>query len=381
MRDVISHSGGPLCAFDVTPLQQAESSGVGRYTRELLQALEAEPRGWRFGALANRPLAQPGLRMSTPLLGGASRSRRLIWMQTGATEVIRRARPAIAHFTNMVSPLRAGCPTVLTVHDASLVLHPRLHSFRHWLAVRPLLPFMARRASAVITVSESARADIIACLGVRPERVRVIYNGAPDGCRPVLDPAILGAARARYGLPERFCLFVGTLEPRKNAITLIEALAIARQTDPTLALVMAGPLGWKYEATLARIDDLGLRSAVLRLGYVAEGDLPALYSACQAVVYPSLYEGFGFPIVEGMACGAPVITSNVSSMREIAGDAGYLCDPRSADAIARAMLDVTAHPDLARVLSDLGLARASGFSWRRAAAATLDVYESVMDNT
>ncbi|MEO6062512.1 MAG: glycosyltransferase family 1 protein [Thermoflexales bacterium] len=372
-----TRAGAPLCAFDLTPLQLAESSGVGRYTRELLRGLEAAPGGWRFGGLANRPLALSGLRLTTPLLPAAPGPRRLIWIQTGARVALRRARPAVAHFTNMVAPVWAPCPVVLTVHDASLVLHPKLHAFRHWLAVRPMLPLMARRASAVITVSESAKADIVACLGVRPDRVRVIYNGPSDQCRPVTEPDVIRSVRQRHGLPERFFLFVGTLEPRKNALGLINALAIARAVDPEMAVAMVGPLGWKYEATLVRIERLGLGRAVHRLGYVADGDLPALYSACQAVVYPSLYEGFGFPIVEGMACGAPVITSNVSSMREIAGQAGYLCDPRSPEAIARAMLDIAGNPELAAGLRAKGLVRAAQFSWRRAAAETLTVYESV----
>ncbi len=369
---------GPLCAFDVTALQQAEASGVARYVRELLRALEAHPRGWRFGALASRPLAQAGASLATPMLSAPTRHRRLIWMQTQAPGVLRRARPALAHFTNMVAPLRAPCPIILTIHDASLVRHPELHSFRHWLAVRPLLPLMARRADAVITVSHSARTEIASVLGVPPGRVHVVHNAPPAHYRPVRDGAALRMARERYALPERFFLFVGTLEPRKNALALIEAVSIARKTVPDLALVMAGPLGWKYEATLARIDELGLGQAVLRLGFVADADLPALYSLCDGVVYPSVYEGFGFPIVEGMACGAPVITSDASAMREIAADAAVLVEPGSPDALARAMRDVRGNPDLAAALRARGRIRAADFSWARAAVETLDVYDAVV---
>jgi glycosyltransferase involved in cell wall biosynthesis len=369
---------GPLCAFDVTALQQAESSGVARYVRELMRALTRDPRAWRFGALASRPLVQAGARLDMPMLSGPTRGRRLIWMQTQAPGVLRRARPAVAHFTNMVAPLRAPCPIVLTIHDASLVRHPELHSFRHWLAVRPLLPLMARRADAIITVSRSARDDIVSILGVRPDRVHVVYNAPPAHYRPVRDATALKEARERYALPERYFLFVGTLEPRKNALALIDAIAIARKTVPDLALVMVGPLGWKYEATLARIAALGLSLAIRRLGFVADADLPALYSLCDAVAYPSLYEGFGFPIVEGMACGAPVITSDASAMREIAADAAILVPPGDPDALARAMLDVRGSPVLAAALRDRGRIRSADFSWTRAADQTLDVYDDVV---
>jgi glycosyltransferase involved in cell wall biosynthesis len=378
---MISHAEetpGPLCAFDVTALQQAESSGVARYVRELARALQSDPRGWRFGALASRPLTQAGAALGMPMLSGPTRGRRLIWMQTQAPGVLRRARPAVAHFTNMVAPLRAPCPIVLTIHDASLVRHPELHSFRHWLAVRPLLPLMARRADAVITVSRSAREDIVSILGVKPDRAHVVYSAPPAHYLPVRDEARLRMIRERYALPERFFLFVGTLEPRKNALALIEAIAIARRTVPDIALVMVGPLGWKYEKTLARIDALGLGQAILRLGFVVDADLPPLYSLCEAIVYPSRYEGFGFPIVEGMACGAPVITSNASAMREIAADAAILVQPGAPDALARAMLDVRGSPALAASLRARGRVRSADFSWARAAGQTLDVYEDVV---
>ena len=378
MMSLPDKTPGPLCAFDVTALQQAESSGVARYVRELMRALTRDSRAWRFGALASRPLVQSGAGLEMPMLSGPTRGRRLIWMQTQAPGVLRRARPAVAHFTNMVAPLRAPCPIVLTIHDASLVRHPELHSFRHWLAVRPLLPLMARRADAVITVSRSAREDIVSILGVKPDRAHVVYNAPPADYLPVRDAAALKEVRERYALPERFFLFVGTLEPRKNALALIEAIGIARRTVPDLALVMVGPLGWKYEATLARIAALGLGQAIRRLGFVVDADLPALYSLCDAVVYPSLYEGFGFPIVEGMACGAPVITTNASAMREIAADAAILVEPGAPDALARAMLDVRGSPALAAELRARGRIRSADFSWTRAAGQTLDVYDDVV---
>jgi glycosyltransferase involved in cell wall biosynthesis len=378
MKGMPSNSPGPLCAFDVTALQQAESSGVARYVHELLRALERSPRNWRFGALASRPLAQAGAALATPMLSAPSRGRRLIWMQTQAPGVLRRARPAVAHFTNMVAPLRAPCPIVLTIHDASLVRHPELHSLRHWLAVRPLLPLMARRADAVITVSHSARADIVSILGVQPDRVHVVYNAPPAHYQPVRDVAALKIIRDRYALPERFFLFVGTLEPRKNALALIEAIAIARKADPNIDLVMVGPLGWKYHSTLARIDGLGLGQAILRLGYVTDPDLSAIYSLCDAVVYPSVYEGFGFPIVEGMACGAPVITTNASAMREIAADAAILVEPGSPQALARAMLEVRGNHVFAASLRARGRIRSADFSWARAADETLNVYDAVV---
>ena len=309
--------------FDITALSVPQS-GVGTYSLNLFRQLAAEPTH-RITPLFHRPL-HPQAQLPVwvhdhgPQRGMINKT---LWMQLMLPWQLRRCGVELAHFTNSVAPLAMQCPSIVTVHDMTLWLFPEHHYRRRLLAMRPLIPLVVRRAAAVITVSQSAKDDLVRLLDIPEAKVHVIYEAPAEEFRPLAltDPR-LETIRRRYGLPERFLLYVGTIEPRKNLVRLLEAFADFRarhQSDHHLLLV--GSRGWKETAVFKAIERLGLRTWVHCLDFVPLDDLIVLYNLADAVAFPSLYEGFGLPVVEAMACGTPVITSDSGSLGEVAGDA------------------------------------------------------------
>jgi glycosyltransferase involved in cell wall biosynthesis len=284
-------------------------------------------------------------------------------------------RADVAHFTNGMVPLGTGAARVVTIHDMSLHLFPRCHPLRRVVINRPLLGIAARVADAIVTVSHSARSDLLRLHAIAPERVTVAHEAAGPGFIPITDQSRLARIRVRYGLPERFALYVGAIEPRKNLSRLMEAFAIARAKGVSHELVCVGPYGWSSRDLYEQIDRLGLRNAVHFTGYVPVEDLPVIYNLAEVFVFPSIYEGFGLPVVEAMACGTPVITANTSSLREIAEGAAETIDPLSTEALIDALVRLTGDAERRADLARRGLARAAEFSWTRTAREMLAVYQ------
>ena len=223
-----------------------------------------------------------------------------------------------------------------------------------------------------------ARQDILRITGIPADKVHVIAEAAAPAFLPIDDHNKLSTVRKRYGLPERFVLFVGTIEPRKNLPRLIQAYGKLRAAGGLPhKLVCVGPYGWGYQAVRRMVEDLGLQDDVLLTGYVPFQDLAAIYNLSEIFVFPSLYEGFGLPVLEAMACGIPVITAANSSLTEVAGECAELVDPGKIDSIAEALHRLAAQPERRKELSALGLSRIGRFSWKRAARATLGVYRKV----
>jgi glycosyltransferase involved in cell wall biosynthesis len=267
---------------------------------------------------------------------------------------------------------------VVTVYDLSFVTYPEYHlpaNVEHCLRGTKLA---IERADALIAISESTRRELIDEMGAPPERI-VVTPLAPGGSlRRVSDRARLEAVRRRYDLPERFVLFLGALEPRKNLPRLLEAFAALTPAERRgLQLVVAGAQGWLNEAVHERVQKLGLDASVRFAGYIEPADLAALYSLATVFAYPSLWEGFGLPVVEAMACGTPVLTSNVSSLPEVAGDAAVLVPPADVDAIAAGLHRLAEDDTLRADLAERGPRRAAQFSWERCARETLAVYQAV----
>lgn len=365
--------------IDGTPLL-GQRSGVGYYTSNLLAALlQSEPE-WEYLLYSNRPLngLEPPLTNATQVGKYFPRSR-WVWMQTVLPGTIRRSQPDLCHFTNALAPLWQPAPYVITVHDASLFVYGHYHPRARHLTIRLMLPLVARRAASVITVSEHSRQELVRVLGLPEEKINVIYEAAAPHYRPVTDEACLDALRAKYRLPQNFLLFVGTLEPRKNLTRVVRALAQVRAHGYPHELVLVGPKGWMMDAFEREVQALGLEDAVRYLGYVPLEDLPGIFSLATAFVFPSLYEGFGLPPLEAMACGTPVLTSNRSSLREICGDAAYLVEPESEEAIAAGLCELLGDGNLRRSLRQRGLERVSQFSWQRAARETAAVYRRVLN--
>lgn len=361
-------------AFDATTLGPPQT-GVGYYSEHLLKGLLRTQPDHRFLLLTHQPLTGRWRGMEASDSFVASRN---LWLQWTAPRLLRRLRPEIAHFTNSLVPWLANCPMVVTVHDMSVSLFPRLHPLRRRLMF-PLVTVSMQRARRVITVSDTSRRDIVS-RGLDSAKVDVVHAAAAPQFRPIDDFAVLDRVRLRYRLPERFLLFVGTLEPRKNLGGLLKAYrglpAKARRSCP---LIIVGPPGWGMRR-LTRDLRRGAWGAEIRwIGYVPFGDLPALQNLAEAFIFPSLYEGFGLPVIEAMASGTPVITSSGSSLKELFEDAALLVDPQDAVALTGAMQRVLESGDLRRELAQKGLVRARRFSWDKAAEQTLDVYRRAMN--
>jgi glycosyltransferase involved in cell wall biosynthesis len=366
-------------AFDGTTLRPGRT-GVGYYTEHLLHHLAAQAPGDEFVVVSNRPVdtTRP-LPPSVRIAGSSWRVPRMVWMQTLAPRMLRRCEVDLVHFTNGMIPVASGVPTVVTIHDMSLTLYPRYHPARRVLLNRPLVDLAARRADAIITVSQSAKRDIVRLYGLSPERVHVVHEAAAPSFRPVHDSAERERVRRRYGLADRFILYVGTIEPRKNLPNLIEGFARRRKSgDLPHQLVCAGPYGWLSRDIEDRIERLQVEDAVRFTGYLPFDDLPALYSLAEMFVFPSLYEGFGLPVIEAMACGTPVITGHVAALSEVAGGAVEHVDRLDAESLGEAMTSLARSRERRENFSALGLRRAHSFSWERAARETLDVYRQTI---
>ena len=297
----------------------------------------------------------------------------------------RRLRLDLVHDPVGVSPFTLGrwagrFGRIVTIHDAIAFRYPEGYPRLNNLLHRHYIPATLPNVDAVITVSEAARGDLLAHLGLPGERVRVVASGVSDRFRPVPSEEARQVA-ARLGLDGPFILSVGARQARKNVPRLLEAFAALRARGIRHRLALAGPTLWSDPTLSATLARHGLGDAVVSLGYVDEQDLPALYSAADLFVLPSLLEGFGLPVLEAMACGTPVVCSNTSSLPEVAGDAALLVGPLDIGEIADAMARVLADAALAAELRRRGLERAARFSWQGTARATVAVYRDVASRT
>ena len=281
----------------------------------------------------------------------------------------------IFHATEHLLPPFRHIRSVLTVHDLIYVLFPEYHLPMNYHFLRLMMPRFARRADAIIAISECTRRDLVRLWQIPAEKVHVIYEGVDPRFADRPDAQAMAHVRQRYSLPDRYALYVGTIEPRKNLPTLFEAWTQLRDRPP---LVVAGKKGWLFEETFARVEALDLSDIVHFTGFVADEDLPALYAGAELFVFPSLYEGFGLPVLEAMACGTPVITTTGGSLPEVAGDAALIVEPTDVDALRDALDRLLHDASLRDDLSARGIDRVRRFSWERTAQETLAVYRRVV---
>jgi glycosyltransferase involved in cell wall biosynthesis len=280
---------------------------------------------------------------------------------------------AVYHASEHLLPNLPG-PAVLTVHDLIFERYPAHHTRANRLFLRVGMPLFVRAAQQIIAVSRQTQRDLVEIYRADPAKITVIYNGVDPAFQPAGDGA-QDTVRARYSPDRPYLLMVGTLEPRKNHLLALRALARLKAAGHPHRLLIAGGRGWLFDP-LPQIAALGLANDVLFTGYVDDADLPALYSAAACVLMPSLYEGFGLPMLEAMACAAPVISSTASSLPEIGGDAALYTSPHDDEAFAAAIHLVLTQPALADALRARGLARAQEFTWARCAQQTVEVYHA-----
>jgi glycosyltransferase involved in cell wall biosynthesis len=353
-------------------------AGINGYIYQLLRHLPAADASLHYVAYLYDPGFAPvaGLEVQRSRWDTRSPWRRILWEQTSLAGQTRRLD--LLHGCAFAAPLVAGCSTVVTVHDLSFLRYPDAFRLPNRLYLSLFTVLSTRRAARVIAVSESTRRDVVALCGVASERVIAVPNGVSEAFCPA-DAAAVAEFRRRRGLPERFILFLGTLEPRKNLVRLLDAYAAWRRASrEPVVLVIAGGKGWFYETVFAHVARLGLEDSVLFPGFVPADELPWWYRAAELFVYPSLFEGFGLPVLEAMACGTPTITARASSLPEVAGDAALLVDPEDTGELTDAIARTLSEPMLADELRVAGPRQASRFTWARTAAATAGVYRDVL---
>ncbi len=375
-------------ALDGQPLL-VPLAGVGHYTRELVRALARVDASHHYCVMMPRPLRAltrrrvPQVQFAEPnvevrMAGWWATMRARVDRRLGREPEPRADLPGdIFHATNHIFPYRLrGVRTVLTIHDLTLLLFPEWHPADRLAVMGPALEPSARRAERIVAPSEATRHDILKLLSVEPERVLVIPEGVDTAFAP-RTPEELAPHLAPLGLsPGAYLLFLGTLEPRKNLVRLVEAMELAGpEVGP---LVLAGGRGWNNGPILEAIARLERAGRARVLGYVPDGLRPALLAGARAFVYPSLYEGFGLPPLEALACGTPVVTSNVAALPEVLGDAALFVDPEDVADLARGLGRIWRDEALRADLRARGLERARQFSWERTARLTLDVYRGLL---
>lgn len=376
--------------IDASRATRENRTGTEAYSLHLIRALQALDATNEYILYFNTPPrpglfpAQANVRQRTIPLPRLWTHLRLSW------EMARHAPDVLfvpAHVVPLIHPRRS----VVTIHDLGYYHEPDAHPPRQRAYLEWATRYNAASATRIIADSQATQRDLVEILGIAPDKIRVVYLGVAPGFQPLQDPAQIAAVKAAYGIAGPYILYVGTLQPRKNLVRLVEAFArIGRavadgyeEMNPyadggpqrQLSLVLAGGKGWGYESIERAVQAAGLSGQVILPGYVKLEDLPALYSGADLFVLPSLYEGFGLPVLEAMACGTPVVTTNVSSLPEIAGDAAVLADPNDSGALARAMIRVLMDPLWKAELRRRGLAQAQRFTWNKCAQETLAVLE------
>ncbi len=364
---------------------RAAKTGVGQYIHALLEAMVEQATQDQFTVYCNAANVAnyklPVANLSTPVWGlsGRARALRLLHEYALFPRELANQHYDVFHGASNFLPLRKVCPYVVTIHDLSYYVHPwRCPPVRrrYWYMMTANTVAVADR---IISDSENTRQDIARFFPKAAGKIRVVHCAAHSRFRPL--PYDRGQARLPEVIGDRpYILYVGTLEPGKNVERTIHAFEAVAADYPHHQLALVGDRGWLFESIFAAAEKSPFRDRILFLGHLHDETVVELFNFCELFVYPSLYEGFGLPPLEAMACGAPVITSNTSSIPEVVGDAAVTVAPTDDAALAAAMRQVLADEGLRKDLRTRGLARAAQFSWRTAAQQTLEVYREVADN-
>ncbi|TET43910.1 glycosyltransferase family 1 protein [candidate division TA06 bacterium] len=356
-------------------------AGVGRYLHNLLENLSGideenqyilylhEEAGW----VAGRPNFSEK-KINLPFLENY-----FTWLHLRLPPELLTHRVDVFHFPFYTMPLVVNHRSVVTIHDITFGLHPEWFSLKGKIAQIPFCRFAARHADRIIACSKTTKNDILRMYRVSEEKIEVIYEAADPMFRVMSKRDALERARSECGIKDRFFLYVGVIHLRRNVERLLKAFKLFSAKSPDYQLVLIGKVEWPYLDVKKLIEELGLDGRVIHLGYVEDSMLPLIYNSAECFVYPSLYEGFGLPVLEAMACGTPVITSDNSSLSELFADAVFLIDPYSVEQMGQAMSLLVEDTGLRDELISKGLEKVKEFSWRKTAEKTLQVYKEVAE--
>jgi glycosyltransferase involved in cell wall biosynthesis len=352
------------------------SAGIHGYIEQLLRHLPAAaPTNWRFTALVGRAnrMQFDGVEMRRSQMDTESPLRRILWEQLAQPWQLNEFD--LVHALAFVTPLLLPKPSVVTVYDLSFIHYPQVLSGARRLYLRLFTGLTCRRARRVLAISESAARDVAGTLHIPADKIDVAAPGYnPDVYRPLPDSEV-EAFRRQKGLPERFWLFIGTLEPRKNLVTLLEAYAALPPAE-RLPLIIGGGKGWDYEPIFETVERFHL--TVQFPGYIDLEEMPFWYNCAETFIFPSVFEGFGLPVLEAMACGTPVIVSNASSLPEVAGDAGLCISPRDVEGWANALRRANGDHEWRLRAREQGFIEAARYSWEATAIQTVASYSKAL---
>jgi glycosyltransferase involved in cell wall biosynthesis len=373
-----------LIGLDGIPLTFPKT-GVGHYTAQLAHALAAIAPEHEFRLVYPSSFPAASFQFDSPPPHNLGSVRvpvgpiRKHWWSVGLPRYIAKERLRLFHGTNYDVPLWRGCRTVLTIHDLSLLLYPETHERRSVARAKRRLPVMAKAADAIVVPTEAIRQEVCEYLRAGEEKVFAVPEAAREFFQPV-DFAETKATRQKLGIRDEFILTVGTIEPRKNIPALVAAFErlLSRESNRQLQLVIAGGKGWLSGPSFAAIESSPAARQIVVTGYLQDEALRDLYSSCRVFVYPSLYEGFGLPPLEAMACGAPVVVSDIPALIESTGGAAGIAAARDPDGLAEAMSDVVNDEDERSALIKAGRQRATELSWTQTAIKTMQIYESLV---
>ena len=354
------------------------SAGIHGYIANLLRRLPAHaPSQWQLRALVGGAYqaSSPGIDIKRASFDTERPLRRIFWEQALQPFAIRQFD--LYHAMAFVAPLALTAPMVVTVYDLSFLRFPERLSKARRLYLRSMTALTCSRARRILAISQSTADDLVALLGQPAHKIDVTPLGYDEGSFRPRSHTENDNFRTRTGLPERFWLYIGTLEPRKNLTMLLRAYARLAPSQ-RLPLILGGGIGWRGREVLAAIERLELSQSVRHVGFIPAADLPLWYNCAEAFLYPSLYEGFGLPLLEAMACGTPALASDSSSLPEVAGEAGMRLPPDDSEAWASALSRIKADGAWRETASQRGLERAKRFTWARTAALTIDSYKQAL---
>ncbi len=368
-----------IIGIDASRAATGQRTGTEGYALHLIRALIplAAERGHTLRLYFNEAPA-PDLFPAAPHVVSTVIPLRRMWTHARLGHELRSRPPDVFFTPAHVIPAGIRCPAVATVHDLGYERLPEAHPRRQLAYLRWSTRHNARVARRVIADSQATADDLTALYATVPAKIAVVYPGADPDLRRVDDPAAIAVVMAKYGIDSPYLLYLGTLQPRKNLVRLVEAFALSGLHKDGYALILAGRAGWLAAPLLAAVRALppAVQAHVVLPGYVEEADKAALLSGAAALVFPSLYEGFGFPVLEAMACGVPVLCANTSSLPEVAGDAALRVDPLDTAALAEGLQRLTADDPLRDDLIARGYANLARFRWPETAATTLAILEA-----
>ena len=354
-------------------------AGIGNYVVNLVKELSKIDNKNEYTIFANKDNAEyfttnnPNFKTIT--LPNYTRTRfiRILWEQCRLPKLLKQMNIDILHSPGFIAPLKMTAKSIVTIHDMTFFSHPQYHTRFKQYYFKKMIPLTVKKANIIIADSENTKKDIHKYLNTEKSKIITIHLGASEDFKKIDRNKAKKFISKKYSIKNKFILFVGMIEPRKNLQRLVDAFIQIK--NPELKIVIVGKKGWQMEEFFKMIKDSKLEDTIIFPGYVPDEDLVKFYNAAEIFVYPSIYEGFGIPVLEALACGCPVITSNTSSMPEITGPAAKLIDPNDTDDIKKTIQKLLRNEQLRQTLGEEGIIQAKKFSWQKTAQKTLEAYE------